>query len=61
MTWVRSSKCASGNSCAEVKVQPDAVLIRNSFEPTVIVGLTHGEWAALVAGIKAGEFDPPTA
>lgn len=35
--WRRSTSCESGN-CGEIKVTSDGVLIRNSVEPTVIVG-----------------------
>jgi uncharacterized protein DUF397 len=54
--WRRSSKCEAG-TCAEVKVDGEDVLIRNSTRPEVIVRLTAVEWRAFLAGVAAGDFD----
>jgi Domain of unknown function (DUF397) len=57
----RSSKCVGDvnpDECVEVAIASDAVALRDSknasAEPKVF---TFPEWAAFVAGVKAGEFD----
>ena len=58
--WNKSSFCSSGN-CAEVaKTEAFGRLhygVRSSVTPADPVWFTSDEWAALVQGIKAGEFD----
>lgn len=54
--WRRSSRCDSG-SCVDVAIEPGRVLVRNSQRPGTVVEFDADEFAALVAGIKAGEFD----
>jgi hypothetical protein len=53
--WVRAD--CSANSCPEVAHVGDTVQVRSSREPDVVVVFDAGEWAALEAGIKAGEFE----
>lgn len=57
--FVKSSFSGSGN-CVEVRRERrDLVEVRHSRHPdggTLV--FTPGEWAAFVAGVKAGEFDP---
>jgi hypothetical protein len=33
------------------------VLLRNSSDPTIVVGYSADEWRAFLRGVKAGEFD----
>lgn len=60
-TWIKSSRSQpQTNDCVEVALLPDGgALTRDSKDPH---GPTHrfnrGEWAAFLAGVKAGEFDP---
>lgn len=59
--WVRSSKCGTNGACAEVMAPGngwDFVRIRSSDEPGNYVVFSEDEWAAFVAGVKNGEFDP---
>jgi len=56
-TWRRSSRCSAGN-CVEVEITLDRVRLRNSTSPEQMVDLTPDEWAAFVAGVRAGEFGP---
>jgi hypothetical protein len=53
--WQRSSFCAAGE-CAEIKVDGQAVFLRNSTRPESTIELTKAEWEALKKGILAGEF-----
>lgn len=75
--WVRSTFCGSGacaevkwktstfcadKSCAEVSHQHRVWKIRNNQDPDgPVVTFTEDEWTAFVAGVKDGQFDPPTA
>lgn len=55
-----SSYCSAG-SCVEVGRLPDgAVAVRDAKDPERATALefTQEEWAAFVAGVKNGEFDP---
>jgi hypothetical protein len=56
--WTRAKAC-SANSCIEVLQWPDGVVaIRNSRSllRTSIFN-SADEWAAFVAGVRAGDFD----
>jgi hypothetical protein len=55
--WYSASRCANGE-CVEVASRDAAILIRDSKDPAGAV-LTYSveEWAAFIAGVKAGEFD----
>jgi hypothetical protein len=56
----RSSFCSVG-ACVEVAVAEDedrTVVVRTSRRPLVEIRMSMDEWAAFVAGVKAGEFDP---
>lgn len=58
--WKRSSYCEGGH-CLEVKEAGENLLaIRNSgiWSDQHILARSD-EWDAFIAGIKAGEFDPP--
>lgn len=59
--WIKSTKSPScDNSCVEVQLDGDTVYTRNSNVPGAgTVAYTTKEWAAFVAGVKAGEFDLP--
>lgn len=56
-TWTRSTFCG-GDGCAEASIRPGVVELRNSTSTHgPVVEYTHDEWAAFIAGVKAGEFD----
>lgn len=60
MTFRTSSFCTVGG-CVEVGQAPDgSVVVRDSKDPHRAAELVfdRAEWAAFVAGVKAGEFDP---
>lgn len=57
-TWKRSSFCESG-ACIEVEFFDDKIFLWNNTEPIYKIAATREEWSAFVAGIKAGQFDPP--
>lgn len=54
--WRRSTFCNWGN-CVEVAPHPDGATIRNSTRPDVTLAFSVDEWAAFLAGVRAGEFD----
>jgi Domain of unknown function (DUF397). len=57
VVWRRSSRCEAG-ACVEVARIPSLVAIRSSvLGNDLVLVLTEPEWAAFVAGIKAGELD----
>jgi hypothetical protein len=57
--WVVSSSCATGSNCVEVGfLSGDTVGIRDTKDRggSVLI-FTANEWAAFLAGARAGEFD----
>lgn len=58
MTTWRKSSYSNNGQCVEVTDVGDGVLVRNSNHPDRgTLALTRGEFAAWLAGVKAGEFD----
>ncbi|MEE1937985.1 DUF397 domain-containing protein [Streptomyces sp. TRM 70361] len=56
--WQKSSfSGAEGPNCVELARHGDALLIRESDEPELIVSVGRAGLAAFLAGVKAGEFD----
>jgi hypothetical protein len=59
--WRKSSfsNGNGGNNCVETftTALSGQVFVRNSKLPRVAVTFTKAEWAAFLAGVKAGEFD----
>jgi hypothetical protein len=56
--WIRSSKCES-NTCVEVLLLPDQVLVRDSKNPDgAQLKFTPSEWLAFTRGVVAGDFSP---
>jgi Domain of unknown function (DUF397) len=55
----RKSSFSPTDNCVEVALLPDGgAQVRNSREPAgAVLTYTSGEWAAFLAGAKAGEFD----
>lgn len=58
LNWTRSTHCESG-ACVEVAPLPDGgMAVRDSKRPDgPVLRFTAAEWAAFVAGARAGEFD----
>ena len=56
--WIRSSTCES-NTCIEVLLRPDQVLIRDSKNPDgAHLEFSLSEWQTFLAGVTAGDFSP---
>ncbi|MFD0275854.1 DUF397 domain-containing protein [Kitasatospora sp. NPDC127111] len=55
--WQKSSYSASNNECVEVRTASNLVELRESDDGDVILRTTPANFAALLQGIKAGEFD----
>jgi hypothetical protein len=57
--WRKSSKSGSSGQCVEVASLADGQIgVRDSKNPTgPVLVFTPGEWAAFIAGARAGEFD----
>jgi hypothetical protein len=55
-TWHKSSASGSSN-CVEVKRSSRCVLVRDSKNRALQLEFTLAEWAAFLAGVRAGEFD----
>ncbi len=57
--WMTSSRCAADKpQCVEVQIGHDFVAVRDSKHPRQLaLTFDHAEWAAFLAGVKAGEFD----
>jgi hypothetical protein len=55
--WQKSSFSGNGNDCVEVRTTDGAVELRESDEAHLILRTTPTTLAALLHGIKAGEFD----
>jgi Domain of unknown function (DUF397) len=59
--WTHAKGCAGNGSCIEVRLIADGmVAIRNSQNISriaILISVSTDEWAAFVAGVKAGDFD----
>ncbi|MGX6607555.1 DUF397 domain-containing protein [Micromonosporaceae bacterium Da 78-11] len=58
--WHKSTRSGgNGGDCVEVAVNlPDIVAVRDTKDRDgAALVFTHSEWAAFVAGVRAGEFD----
>jgi hypothetical protein len=60
LVWQRSSFCGT-NACVEVANVDGMVLVRNSGERRPATVFSRAEWAAFLAGVRAGEFEVPDA
>jgi len=59
VTFNKSSYSGSGNAnCVEVGFVTAEIQLRDSKDPDgPVLHFTVSEWAAFIAGVKAGEFD----
>lgn len=57
--WRKARRSAgNGGACVEVATVDGRVAVRDSKNPAgPKLGFTHVQWAASVAGVKAGRFD----
>ncbi|MCP2298876.1 protein of unknown function [Nocardia amikacinitolerans] len=60
--WFKSSHSSDSVACVQVKFEPGRVLIRDSkyrgrASERPMLDCSPADWAALTAGIRAGEFD----
>jgi hypothetical protein len=53
--WRISSFC-SDTACAEIKIDGDAVYLRNRSRPESMIELTKAEWEVFKKAILNGEF-----
>lgn len=58
-TWRRSGTCQGADStCVEVALSGAEVAVRDSKDADgPVLRFTPREWAAFLAGVRAGEFD----
>lgn len=58
-SW-QKSRVSGGGDCVEVSRSAEYVWVRDSKNRDgAILGFTRKEWAAFLAGARAGEFDLP--
>lgn len=55
--WTKSSFSNGSSACVEVRGDDDAIYLRESDDPDMIVTTSRAKWEAFLAGAKAGEFD----
>lgn len=57
--WRRSTVCGAGPECVEVAARPGGgAAVRDSKDPDgSVLEFTAAEWAAFLAGVRAGQFD----
>lgn len=55
-----SAACGSVSNCVEVMETEDGIHVRDTKDNGngPVLFYTHAEWAAFVAGVNNGEFDP---
>ncbi|MFF4381083.1 DUF397 domain-containing protein [Kitasatospora sp. NPDC001547] len=56
-SWQKSSYSGATNECVEVRTVAGAVELRESDEAHLILRTTPTALAALLSGVKSGEFD----
>jgi hypothetical protein len=60
LVWKKSTRSGSSGNCVEVAATGDLILVRHSKNPSgPALAFTVAEWAAFLAGVRAGEFDSP--
>ena len=56
----RKSTFSGAQGCVEITDVLDAVWVRDSKQDHgPVLAFTRREWTAFLAGVRAGEFDPP--
>jgi hypothetical protein len=61
VVWQKSRASSdSGGNCVEVAIIGEAVLVRNSQDPSgPVLSFSHAEWRAFLTGARNGEFNFP--
>jgi hypothetical protein len=55
----RKSSASGASECVEVAFVEQSVVVRRSQDPAgPVLAFSGPEWAAFVAGVRNGEFDP---
>ncbi|MFB6979492.1 DUF397 domain-containing protein [Streptomyces scopuliridis] len=57
INWQKSSFSGDGPQCVEVAEHDGAIVMRESDDPYVLTIIGRSNFAAFIAGVKAGEFD----
>ncbi|MFG1608039.1 DUF397 domain-containing protein [Actinoplanes sp. NPDC049265] len=56
--WLKSSRSYGSGECVEVRARDGGIQVRDSKDPDgPRLAFSRREWAAFVAGVRAGEFD----
>lgn len=55
--WIRASRRHNARECAEVAIDGDIIVLRDSRNPDVHLRFTRPEMAAFIDGARRGEFD----
>ncbi|MGK5681016.1 DUF397 domain-containing protein [Actinoplanes sp. URMC 104] len=62
LTWRKSTRSGAAGHCVEVATVPSSVLVRDSKDVTgPVLAFGDADWAGFIAGVRAGEFDRPSA
>ncbi|MEJ3744613.1 DUF397 domain-containing protein [Actinomycetes bacterium KLBMP 9797] len=56
--WLRSSRCES-STCVEIRIDDDAVAVRDSVTQRRVT-VSHEQWRAFCAAVKAGHLGGPS-
>lgn len=57
LSWIKASKSYGGNACVELAPCGEAILLRHSKSPNVLLSYSWAEIDAFIDGAKRGEFD----
>lgn len=57
LQWIKASRSYPSSACFELALDGEAVALRNSRDPHVVLRYTRDELAAFLDGAKRGEFD----
>ena len=58
LTWRKSTRSAAAGHCVEIASAAAAVFVRDSKDVAgPILEFGAGDWAAFLAGVRAGRFD----
>lgn len=55
--WRKAKACEQG-ACIEITEHGAHVFVRDSKNPRMVLRVERADWAAFLAGVRAGDFDP---
>jgi hypothetical protein len=62
LTWRKSTRSGAAGHCVEVANGTAVVLVRDSKDATgPVLAFAGPDWTGFIAGVRAGEFDRPSA